>query len=151
MEFWAVVGAANWRKSSTIRSLTGAFGTKPIWEVQVGGVPTKVYVETSAPQEGAIKTPSQIVALAAASAATHLMIALRHTGTSAATYDADQYIAAFLSAGWTMKGILIVSPEPTAGLLAAKYSTYIDYAPTISWPPSPSNAIANVVRSKWGL
>ena len=153
MEFWAVVGAGNWRKSSTIRSLTGAYGMKPAWDVDVLGRKQSMCVVTSAPQEGTAHSPAQIIAQISACKpkATHLMIALRHSGTSKAMYDADAYISAFLAHGWTLKGILIVSPEPPHTPLSSKYGAIVDYAPTLSWPPASSNAIANVVRSKWGL
>lgn len=151
MEFWAVVGAGNWRKSSTIRSLTGAYGMKPSWEVDVLGRKQSVCVMTSAPQESSFHNPAQVIAQVTASKATHLMIALRHLGTSKAMYDADAYISAFLAHRWTLKGILIVSPEPPHAPLSGKYGASVDYAPTLGWPPASSNAIANVVRSKWGL
>lgn len=151
MEFWAVVGAANSYKSSTIRSLTGAFGTKPVWKMQIQGAPRDIYVETSAPQEGNTKTPTDIITDVSNAPVSGLVIALRHKGTASCAFDADDYLSAFLAAGWILRGILIVSPEPTPGSLAARYPSVTSNAPVMSQPPAASNFIANSVRSAWGF
>jgi len=151
MEFWAVVGAANSRKSSTIRALTGAFSSGRVWDVNVHGRKADVYIETSAPQEQPQKTPAMIVANVNSTKAAHLLIALRHVGVKGMMHDADDYISYFVAAGWICRGILIASSEPPSAPLATKYPPLIDYAPNLSGPFAPSNAIADVVRSKWGL
>ena len=151
MEFWAVVGAADSRKSSTIRALTGAYASGRVWDVRVHGSARKVYIEPSAPQEHPQKTPVTIVSNVNSTNASHLLIALRHVGVKGMMHDADDYISYFIAAGWDCRGILITSTEPHGSPLATKHPSLVDYALSLSAPYAPSNAIADVVRSKWCL
>lgn len=150
--FWVVAGEANTRKTSAIRALSGAGRRQKEWDLEVGGQPTKAYIEMTSPQElPQPLSPQDIVArVSARPLVTHLLISLRHRGRKG-TPDAIAYVQHFLNFSWQCKGILITSPEVAGSPLATSYRSLVDYAPALIRPFAPSNAIANVVRGKWDL
>lgn len=151
MKFWAIVGDANTRKSSTIRALTGVRISSPAWDLamQSPARTLKVFVEMCATQE-LKRSPQAFVArvqnATAGTSTTHVMFSLRHDPRG--TYpDALAYLDHFINvAGWQCIGIAVAGANKPVG-------PFLKYCPTTFAINSnaATNMIAQDVRTRWGI
>lgn len=116
IRYWAIIGAGNTRKSSTMRALTGAFGCKPCWGLarSDGGRAETVeaFIDTTSPQERKVfLTPNGLVQIIQKAHAlrpvSHVLVCLRATGGRGWTNaDAEDYLEAFEKQGWKEGGVV---------------------------------------------
>lgn len=151
MKFWAVVGDANTRKSSTIRALTGVRTSHPTWQLRLSGIgDVSAYVEVSSPQERYPRlSPAAFVKrvrdLTRGTPTDYVLVPLRHDRFNR-MHAGINYINHFVrTAGWTCLGIVVTSP----GHPIAPFRAYAPRAFTLAL--QPSNAMARRLRQAWKI
>lgn len=140
IECWAIIGAGNTRKSSTMRALTGAFGRQSRWKLarpaDAGGVRSvTAFVDTTSPQERKVFLSPDEFAQVIQDAirehgVTHAFVCLRPTTVRRSNANSDDYLKAFCDAGWKLGGKVEHTPD------LAKL---------------PANHLAASLRLKWGF
>lgn len=129
---WAVIGASNTGKTSTIRALTGVSRTEASWEVAYDGHeqgdPT--YVHPAGLQEVGI-SPKAFIAAVKKAKVSYVIVALRERGARGHPGFQD-YLDRFREAGWEIAGTEILTSKTGR-------------------PALPSNAIAHRLRAEWGI
>lgn len=123
LEVWAVIGAGNTRKSSTMRALTGAFGRKSCWELARPAGDGKIevvkaFVDTTSPQERkeflSPKAFVQVIRDAIREhGVTHALVCLRPTSGRQSNASSDHYLEAFKKQNWHEGGIIYHTKKDT--------------------------------------
>lgn len=160
MQFFAVIGKDNTRKSSIIYSLTGTFRRRPRWELEVNGRSELVYVDPRSAQERADLDPKRLVkeiraAIKAEPALNYAVLAFHHKAPNQWTdqsHSAVAYLEALYAEGWTCSGALFTArgDDPTS-IRTGDWLKSKQALPHVLNELGPSNAMANSVRSNWGL
>ena len=155
MEFWAIVGDGNTRKTATVRALTGAGRVEAGWSVRIGSDPpqgAKTIVYVKSPQEGGTKhLPAQLVAevlaFRSATGADRLVLPIRHDAIGSYP-DAAIYIDHFVHvAGWLCKGIAITATRAVSPLLTLHAG--LAFPVSSSGGALAANEIASQLRARW--
>lgn len=150
MDVYVVIGAANARKSSLIRGLTG-IGKSPRagWKVRhMSGKTIELWCRTAALQEGGAKmalSPSAFANKMRMLKPSAVLIALRVDGP---TYACEDYLRP-LPKGWRIAGAAFLGAD---GVLARSRFSWrgpaIHSCPTA--PNDPANLTSAAVRKVWG-
>lgn len=146
MDAYLLIGNANTRKSSVIRSLTGCFN-RSVRDVQLQTErkPVRFYARVGALQNTRTTVDEFVQEVARARCEAVLFClspeALRSDGYEYP--DAQTYVAALRERGWRIKGVAVLGQDG-GGVRAANLRQYI-LAPT-----APVNVTARDVRAQFG-
>ena len=111
MDVFVIIGNANTRKSSVVRSLTGCF-TRSLRDIQpaAGGPPRRVYARARALQFTRTR-PADFAAEASATRCDTVLVCLTPDANPldpARLPDAETYLAQFRAVGWKLKSIAVL-------------------------------------------
>ena len=147
MDAYFIVGTANTRKSSVLRSLTGCFNRNNREIALIGGGQLAIYARVSSLQESET-TPQDFIIEASATGQTTTIFCLwphaHPDPAKAALYpNAHAYLAKFISAGWSFQACAVLGT-----------STIVPATPRVGHflnvPSLPINLGAQAVRSHFG-
>jgi hypothetical protein len=146
MEAFVIIGNANTRKSSVVRSLTGCFN-RSLRDIQpaAGGRPRRVYARARALQFTNTR-PADFVAEVSAVRCDTVLVCLTPDANPidpARLPGAESYLAQFRAAGWTVKSIAVLGQN--GGGVRAPRLRQFPYAST-----EPINVTAQAVRTHFG-
>lgn len=146
MDAYLIIGNANTRKASLVRSLTGCFNrsVRDI-QLQTGKKPQRFYARVGTLQETRT-TVEQFVAEVARSRCEAVLFCLAPTAhkTDLLEYpDAQAYVAAFRELGWRVKAVAVLG-QNSGGVRALNLRQYIQA------PAAPVNVTARDVRAQFG-
>ncbi len=141
---YLVIGTAHARKSALVRCLTGAFHRK-LYEVETQNGTVDFFVQVRSLQEPKI-SPDEFVNTINDNAYTNVICTLR-ARTAQGLPDCVGYINAFLNAGFTLSGIVLLgSCQGVVLPHGCPQPLRISNPRTI-----PANLIASQVRQAWGI
>ena len=146
MDAYILIGNANTRKTSVVRSLTGCFNrsVRDI-QLQTGKRPMRFYARVGALQSTrtTIEEFVQEVARARCEAVIFCLSPNAHKTDLLEYPDAQTYVAAFRERGWHIKGVAVLGQDG-GGVRATNLRQHTQ-APT-----APINATARDVRAQFG-
>ncbi len=146
MDVFVIIGNANTRKSSVVRSLTGCFN-RSLRDIQpaAGGPPRRVYARARALQFTRTR-PADFAAEASATRCDTVLVCLTPDPNPldpARLPDAETYLAQFRAIGWKLKSIAVLG-QNDGGVRSARLQRF-PQAPT-----QPINVTAQAVRAHFG-
>jgi hypothetical protein len=144
---YAILGNANTRKSSLVRSLTGV-GRRKVVQLQTPGGTIDIFVQISSLQEAEI-LPATFITEVQNSAHQHVLVPLSVSGlfrNGTAYPDGRAYIGRFINAGWNISQIVLLGIAALPHLLPAGSPKLHTFASSTT---TPVNRIAFQVRAWW--
>lgn len=145
MDAYVIVGNANTRKSSVLRSLTGCFNRSIRDIIDSSGSVRQIYARVSSLQESET-TPQDFIQEVSATGLTNVIFCLwpHANRKNAVLYpDAQAYITAFIQAGWQFQASAVLGT-----------TTFQPATPCVAHFPAvtnqPINVTAQAVRSHFG-
>lgn len=146
MDAFVIIGNANTRKSSVVRSLTGCFN-RSLRDIEpASGAPVRrVYARAGALQP-ARTPPADFVAEASAKRCDTVLVCLTPESSPIdphALPDAGSYLAQFRAAGWDVKAIAVLGQND-----GGVRSPNLQHFPQA--PRHPINVTAQAVRQHFG-
>jgi hypothetical protein len=146
MDAYILIGNANTRKTSVVRSLTGCFN-RSVREIQLQGSqrPQRFYARVGTLQvtRTTIDEFLQEVSRSRCEAVVFCLSPTAHNTDKETFPDAQTYVAALRERGWRVKGVAVLGQDG-GGVRAPNLRQYI-LAPT-----QPINVTARDVRAQFG-
>jgi hypothetical protein len=146
MDAYILIGNANTRKTSVVRSLTGCFN-RSVREIQLQGSqrPQRFYARVGTLQvtRTTIDEFLQEVSRSRCEAVVFCLSPTAHNTDKETFPDAQTYVAALRERGWRIKGVAVLGQDG-GGVRAPNLRQYI-LAPT-----QPINVTARDVRAQFG-
>ena len=146
MDAYLIIGNANTRKASLLRSLTGCFN-RSVRDIQIQGTkgPTRFYARVGALQQTHTSVEDFIAEAqrVRCQAVVFCLLPAGLPGGVSMALDAQSYAAGFRAAGWRIRAVAVLG-QNSGGVRAPNLRQYPQA------PVAPVNVTAREVRAQFG-